>query len=84
MAKDIVWVAEMETERFSFVGAGKTKAQAEEALVKRWNLHAKNYDLARWNQGMGQSPTVGEYYGMWVRPMRLGVGYMDSEAADDE
>lgn len=84
MAKDIVWVADMETPNFHFAGLGKTKDEAEEALAKRWNQHAKTYKLPRWNQGMGQSPTVGEYFGVYNRPLRMGVGYMDSESADDE
>lgn len=82
MPKDIVWVAEMFTEHFQFTGVGKTKDEAEEALAKRWNQHAKNRNLARWNQGMGDSPTVGEFYGMWNRLMKFGDGYMDSESAE--
>lgn len=82
MAKDILWVATMNTGRFDFVALGHTKDEAEEALAKRWNLHAKRYALPRWNQGMGQSSTVGEYFGTWIRPMKIGVGYMDDESAE--
>jgi hypothetical protein len=82
MPKDIVWVAEMHTGHFDFIGVGKTQAEAEGALAKRWNLHAKIYELPRWNQGMGQSATVGEYFGMWNRPMKMGVGYLDSESEE--
>lgn len=82
MAKDIVWVAQMHTGHYDFIAVGKTKDQAEGALAKRWNLHAKIYELPRWNQGMGQSATVGEYFGMWNLPAKLGVGYRDDEAAE--
>lgn len=82
MAKDIVWVADMDTRKFHFVGVGKTKDEAEAALAKRWNLHAKNYNLARWNQGMGQSATVGEYFGVWNRALKLGSGYLDDESEE--
>lgn len=82
MPKDVVWVAEMHTEHYQFTGVGRTKEEAEAALAKRWNLHAKHRNINRWNQGMGDSPTVGEYYGMWNRPLKIGEGYMDSESVD--
>lgn len=80
MAKDIIWVAEMNTPRYQFVGLGKTQDEAEAALAKRWNIHAKRYALNRWNQGEGQSATIGEYYGMWNRPMKIGTGYLGDES----
>jgi len=81
MAKDVVWVAEMHTPHFQFTSVGKTKEEAEEALAKRWNQHAKVNGLHRWNEGEGQSDTIGEFYGMWNRPLKFGVGYRDDESA---
>lgn len=81
MSKDVVWVAEMHTPHFQFTAVGKNKEEAEAGLAKRWNEHAKANNLNRWNQGEGDSKTIGEYYGMWNRPLRFGFGYRDDESA---
>lgn len=78
---DIVWVAQMSTESFDWIAVGMTARDAAVAMEKRWNEHARQRDLVRWDDGMGDSKTVGDYYGMWLRPLKLGKGYLDS---DDE
>jgi hypothetical protein len=84
MLKQTVWVAEMHTRKFDFIAVGRTADEAEKALAKRWNKHAKAYDLDRWGHSTQSIDpgTVGEYYGMWVRPMNFGEGYMDGESAE--
>lgn len=85
--KKSVWVAEMETESFSWIAVGETAKEAEKALAKRWDEHAEvmNRDygggVPKWNEGF-RSTSVGEYYGMWLRELQLGKGYRDSESED--
>ena len=100
-ARKYIWVAEMETERFTWMGIGRTKDEAVAGLRKRWNEHAKRvrkdgFPIALFDEDP-QDPetdprdwepdekrqTVPDYYGMWLRRMEFGEGYMDSEGADD-
>jgi hypothetical protein len=82
--KPTVWVAQMESEKISWIGVGATRKEAEAALAKRWNQHAEtmnNYhgvNVPDWAEGFDGTP-VGEYYGVWVRKMQLGQGYLDDE-----
>lgn len=81
MAKKVVYVAEMDTGKFKFVALGKSAAEAEAALAKRWTKHAREYGLEPWNRpGTEDNETMGDYFGMWLRPMEVGVGYMEDEA----
>jgi len=86
--KPSVWVAEMESERFSWIAVGATPKEAETALAKRWDEHAEMMnryhegDVPKWNEGFNGTP-VGEYYGMWLRELQLGKGYRDSESEDE-
>jgi hypothetical protein len=89
MPTAFVYVAEMDTEHYKWVAVGRTAKDAEAALAARWNKHVE--DVGRhdpeakppsWKKGFGggeTSETVGDYYGMWVRRMRVGQGYMEDE-----
>lgn len=79
-----VWLAQMESESFSWVGVGATPEEAAAALGRRWDEHALQMDagIPKWSERFGDTP-VGEYYGMWVRELQLGKGYRDNEGEDE-
>jgi hypothetical protein len=67
-----VWVTEMDSETRSWIGTGRTKAEAERAILKRWRKDPrtdKDVDLA----------TMREQYGVRTRRMAVGTGYADED-----
>lgn len=80
VGRDLVWVAQMSTESFEWIAIGRTAAEAARAMAARWDEHAGQRSLVSWDEGMGNSHTVGEYYGMWLRPLKIGRGYMDGDS----
>lgn len=82
--KPSVWVAEMESESFSWIAVGKTPEEAAAALGRRWDKHVLQMDgaIPKWSEGFNGTP-VWEYYAMWVRELQIGKGYRDSEGEDE-
>jgi hypothetical protein len=76
----MIWVAQMETQSYTWIALGRFPEEAEKALADRWNRHAKKEGLPSWTEGWDGS-TVGNSYGMWMRQLKIGNGYMEDEEA---
>jgi hypothetical protein len=63
-----MYVAEMETEHYSFIALGKTRAEAMRALAGGWDKHAAQYGDA---VAMSAERAL-DYYG--ANTFRLSVG----------
>jgi hypothetical protein len=76
-----VYVATMESEHFSWIAIGATRAEALKALRLRWDALAKRtpgaVSWAKWEKQEGESPA--DYYGAHVRRLAVGKAYIDSE-----
>ena len=72
MAKS-VYVAQMETESFSWLSVGETEEQAKDAVLKRWNRNVKSQSeyygtpYKKWDM-----ETLESYYEVTVE--RVGMG----------
>jgi hypothetical protein len=79
MPNDVIWVAQMDTESYTWIALGRTAEEAGKALADRWNRYAKNNSLPSWAKGW-EGSSVGDFYGMWLRPLKIGSGYMEDES----
>jgi len=79
-----LYFAEMNSEKMSWVAFGLTETEARNSMRCRWNQHMRNLygdnalTWSKWKKEYGQFPD--EYYGMWVRKVKTGKGYIDDES----
>lgn len=79
---DVVYVAEMESERFTWMGIGRTPEEAVAAIGKRWDRQQRDRGGNLFWDDTDTGESLPEYYGVNVRKMRIGEGYMETDEGE--
>jgi len=72
-----IWLLTMESEHFTWLSTGRTKTEAKNAFIKRWDESHPGTLSKDFKARFGEN--ILDYYGAWIRLVKIGAGYCDTD-----
>lgn len=80
MRAETTWLATMDSGSYQWTAIGRTEEEARQAIEKAWATHTANL-RGRWADYAARFPEeeldLESEYGLYVREVEIGAGYMD-------